>query len=346
MGRVAANVFTRPLRIPAFTIALGLVAAGGVLTGIPALAATETTVPATDTPSTSSTAPADTGEHAAAATMELGETMFTTESIKNGIPFTVSGVEPGAELEVLVGRQNSEVYETPGDAPVADENGSYLGVAIVPEAWHDMRDGQLVGAYALQVRSENADGSETIAQADFMILPVEGEHTVDLDVGTDLKVKQFTAENTGVLYSVAGFRPGVELDVALTGPDGASIEFDSNEALVTDDYGFAKGTITGAQWPLGTYTLTVTDPETDEKGTLEFEIIASDDATDATDDATGDATTAPTTAPTSTAGGTQSDSDLASTGVEDYGPAGLALATLLVGAGAGSLIVSRRFTTE
>ena len=368
---MAAQTFTRPTRVTALTFAFGLVAAGAMLTSIPAFAATETPViestsaetaapesdatggapdtadTATQSPSTPDAAGTDSAAPTTSVestpTMTLDVTTFTIDEVKNGIPFTVTGFEPGTELSLSLGPQRSEAYPVPGPAPITDENGSYTGVAMLPEGWVDLAPEHLVGGFSLLARPAGADVTTMIAQADFVIVPGEGQFTAELLNGSGGEVTQAQAEESGVMYEVGGFRPGASLEVSATDATGAAVEFDSNERLVADDHGFARGTLSASSWPLGSYSITVTDPETADAVTLEFAIVESPSVDDPTPTETATATETGAATPTDS---TTTGNELATTGAEGFGPSGLVLAIALVGAGATAAIVSRRFTMD
>ncbi|CAG7844681.1 hypothetical protein USB125703_00924 [Pseudoclavibacter triregionum] len=161
------------------------------------------------------------------------------------------------------------------------------------------------------------------------------------------------AQAQGVGYSLGGFAPGRELELILTLPDGSAAHFDSFDPIVPDANGEYVGRITNSgTWLTGQYTVQVQTKSTTvaaialaaapelQHASFTFTVTDESGAVNPADQAgtgTGSHGTSGQDSSTTQQGGTQ----LADTGADLYGPAGIALATLA--AGAGAVLVSRRF---
>lgn len=161
------------------------------------------------------------------------------------------------------------------------------------------------------------------------------------------------AQAQGVGYSLGGFAPGRELELILTLPDGSAAHFDSSDPIVPDANGEYVGRITNSgTWLTGEYTVQVQTKSTTvaaialaaapelQHASFTFTVTDESGAVNPANQAgtgTGSHGTSGQGSSTTQQGGTQ----LADTGADLYGPAGIALATLA--AGAGAVLVSRRF---
>lgn len=159
------------------------------------------------------------------------------------------------------------------------------------------------------------------------------------------KLTAAEAQADGVSYELGNFAPGQELELVLTLPDGSAAHFDSSDAIIPDADGSYAGTISNSgEWQPGEYLVQVqTKPEQSAAGN----IVAAAAATERQHAtftfviegaAAADAGQAP-------ASQQSEPNNLVGTGAEPFGPAGLALVTLVAGAGVFALTrraVSRR----
>lgn len=159
------------------------------------------------------------------------------------------------------------------------------------------------------------------------------------------KLTAAEAQADGVSYELGNFAPGQELELVLTLPDGSAAHFDSSDAIIPDADGSYAGTISNTgEWQPGEYLVQVqTKPEQSAAGN----IVAAAAATERQHAtftfviegaAAADAGQAP-------ASQQNEPNNLVGTGAEPFGPASLALVTLVAGAGVFALTrraVSRR----
>ena len=159
------------------------------------------------------------------------------------------------------------------------------------------------------------------------------------------KLTAAEAQADGVSYELGNFAPGQELELVLTLPDGSAAHFDSSDAIIPDAAGSYAGTISNTgEWQPGEYLVQVqTKPEQSAAGN----IVAAAAATERQHAtftfviegaAAADAGQAP-------ASQQNEPNNLVGTGAEPFGPASLALVTLVAGAGVFALTrraVSRR----
>ncbi|CAG7844679.1 hypothetical protein USB125703_00922 [Pseudoclavibacter triregionum] len=316
-------------RATALALAFGIVAGGAAIIGAPAYAATETPAPTADASATpvETTTPVEAG----VATDKPSYTM--DEFMAGSVNYFATGFAPEVELEIaIVAPDGTTNPVNVADPIIPGADGSYSGSLTPTGTWPE-------GNYVIVLATKDKSLPQQSATAGFTVGTVAPTPTETatptpervqqgiITNGTDNVVDQAVAQAEGVQYLVTGFLPGAELVISGTEADGSEMVFDSNEAIVVDGEGNASGYITG-DWPTGFYTITITDPATGEAVTISFEIAAASATPAPSVDTVGGGQQAPT-AP-----------QLAETGAEAFGPAGLALATLV--AGAGVLVASRR----
>lgn len=159
------------------------------------------------------------------------------------------------------------------------------------------------------------------------------------------KITAQEAQADGVSYELGGFTPGEELEIVLTLPDGSAAHFDSSDAVIPNAEGHYAGTITNSgEWQAGTYTVQV---QTKSSVSAAGNIVAAA-PTGAIEHATftfavEGAAAAPAGAQQAPASSQSEPQHLVGTGAEPFGPAGIALLSLVVGAGAFAL--TRRTST-
>lgn len=327
------------LRATALGLAFGIIAGGAALVGAPAYAATD----APATPAADATATAEAAAAAAPAAAEAAPVVDTEKDVytmdefmAGSVSYLASGFTPGVELEIAIVDPTGEVNAVDLATPIiVTADGLYSGKLEPVGEW---AEGEYQIVLATKDKTLPNQQSATVAFTVGAPAPTSTPTTpartpqgaITNPIG-DGRLTAYQAKNDGVQYLVTGFLPGAQLVVSGTDADGEPFVFDTNEVLTADGDGNAVGVLTGTDWPVGFYTITVTDPATGDSVTMEFEIYQHPAGEGGPNEPvpTAQPVGAPTQAP-----------QLAETGAEAFGPAGLALATLV--AGAGVLVASRR----
>lgn len=329
-------------RVAALAVTAGLVAGGAAFAAAPAFAAEPTPVATVVTPD--GVNPVITFSQASIEAADV---------IADGLTFTISGMYPNTPLHVSVtDPSGAAISGYPMDV-TTDASGSYSGAialeapltpgtytlgALTTDATLPMGVGasqtfevtgqpEVLPPLSPESSTEAPTPTETATPAPS---PAAGKLGGTVTNSPDGRITATEAAEAGVSYLATGFStPGAVLQVSITEPGGETYPVTDGVELVVDEAGMAMGTLDflfdAADIPLGDYVITLTDPTTGETVDITFTIVGAD----------GAATAAPVSG---SQGGSQPE--LANTGADAFGPASLALATLV--AGAGALVASRR----
>lgn len=322
---------SKRFRAGALTLAFGVVAGGAALVGAPAMAnPTETPVATpveTDAPIT--------GQAVAGQQLTTDKPVYTMDEFLAGaVNYAAVGFTPNTAIQMMLAVPDGTTLpvEDGSGADTADAEGNFSG-ALEPTG-----TGWPEGEYTLSLASGTPGeeisvtfyvGTPPVATPEPTPTETTAAPAGSLTNGVEGTFTQTLAATEGIQYVVTGFTPSTTLGVEVVFPDGSIVAPTTGTDLTTDGDGIAARELTyTGTWPVGSYTIVITDPTSGARVEIPFTVVA-DASTDTSADAGTDVAES-VSAP-----------QLAATGVEaDFGPAGLALAALV--AGAGAIAVSRR----
>lgn len=272
-------------RVSAAALAFAVVAGGSFAVAMPASAQTVETPPPAPTESSApaatpdSSAPATTPESsapAAAPTDTTAPVSVTTPKTTLGIyeaargGFTVTGTGFAPNTEVTVTIQPSANGLTTTTSVMADASGValYQAPASALEPYE-------VGTI-LFTMSQSAEPAPDRAGSVLVTFVDDSASTPQLEFSQAVYLPSDVVE-----YLATGFAPGAQLDVEVTGPASALFDATADEnGAVSGELNYRTydedGTDLGpADWPLGVYTVTITDRATGAKAQDSFEIAES-----------------------------------------------------------------------
>lgn len=248
-------------------------------------------------------------------TNDGGDGQYTVaEADANGVAWEAVGLTPAAEVTVSMVLPDGSVEVLDDVQYIVEPNGGVAGtVTITGGSWD-------TGKYvitAVEGQTELQVGFEVVAEAK----TVEPGGALTNDEGEDGIYTVAQADEKGIAWGAWGLTPDSPAKVVLRLPDGTEEVLDDTE-YITDADGNVAGEVwlENASWDEGDYVILVTvDGKTVE---IPFTVSNGEAKTDEGEQG-GEA------------------QRLAATGADAFGPAGLALMTLI--AGAGAVAASRRF---
>ncbi|KAB1648108.1 hypothetical protein [Pseudoclavibacter endophyticus] len=315
---------TSPIRrrVAAASLAFAVVSGGAFLSATPAFA-TGPTDPTTDAPTPTETTEAP----VLAPAVQADATELTPEDFAaNGITFAGSGFDPVGDPVVVNVAAAGDSADLPAEATVAEDGTFGYTVTFEDEGL------PVEGTYTFTFTQGEGEGALS-ASVD-VVVAAAGETTTPTYEGPiGNATQEVFAPGDVVTYTLANFTPSAEAEVAITGPIDGSLPITIGEdgtyagEITYNEYDAVTGDIIRRlDFPVGEYTVTVTEAGTGNTVTFTF-TIAGESAGEGEAPQAGD------------------DSSLAPTGSDDvFGIAGLGL--LVVGFGVGALALNRRLAAR
>lgn len=308
-------------RLSAVAVAFAVVAGGAFATAAPAFAETTTpTPPASTTPA----------EYTPSVTAPVA--VFTVSELAEGtsVSFQGEGFAPNVAAQVTVSFGDSDPAAVTPDAIIGEDGLLEYNAGVEPG------DITAAGPYTFTFTQTLEDGSTVTASATIEVIADEAPAPSAI---TDKSVYQ---PSETVAYLLENFTPGAVVELSIDGPATGVLRADVGEdgtvagEIVYNEYNADTGeVIRQVDFPIGVYTVTVTEVGSDLTASFTFEVVDPNASDDDSDDSASDDNAA--------GGGSSADGSdqLATTGAEDvFGIAGLGL--LAATAGLGMIALRRR----